>query len=113
VHEFGLMQTALEAALEHTRSQGAARIHRITLQVGDLSGAVPEALHFAYEALRTGTPAEQAELEVQTVPVLCSCSECGQDFRPDNLIFACPKCGMLSSIVQQGRELLLTSIEVS
>ena len=113
MHEFGLMQTALEAALEHARDRGATRIHRITLRVGDLSGAVPEALRFAYEALRDGTPAAQAELEVQTVPVLCRCSECGQDFRPEDLIFACPECGTLSTTVRQGRELLLTSIEVS
>ena len=40
----------------------------IRLRIGALSGVVPEALEFAFEALRPGTLAEKAELAIESVP---------------------------------------------
>ena len=68
MHEAGLMQTALELAEAHARAAGAVRIHRLCLRVGDLSGVVPEALEFAFQALSVGGPAEGAMLEIERVP---------------------------------------------
>lgn len=72
MHEAGLMQTALDLAAAHARSAGATRIHRICLRVGELSGVVPEALEFAFQALSAGGPAEGAVLEIERVPASTS-----------------------------------------
>src|SRR4051794_33018733 len=80
MHEFGLMQNALEIALEHAQRQGAQCIHLITLRVGALSGIVPEALAFAFEALAPGTLAATARLEMEPVPVVCYCPVCDRGF---------------------------------
>lgn len=113
MHEAALMQAALDVALKHARREGAGRIHRMTLRVGASSGVVPDALSFAFEALTPGTPAEGARLELKTVPVLCHCSRCDEDFRPADVIYACPRCGTISGDVRQGWELELVSLEVS
>ncbi len=113
MHEVGLMQTALDIALEHAHREGAQRIHRITLRVGALSGTMPEALAFAFDVTTRGTPAEGARLEVERVPVVCRCSACAEEFEPPDIIFECPRCGQLSADVRQGRELELASLEVS
>jgi hydrogenase nickel incorporation protein HypA/HybF len=49
----------LELAAEKTRAAGATRIHRLKLRIGRLSGVVPEALQFAFDALKTGSPAAE------------------------------------------------------
>jgi hydrogenase nickel incorporation protein HypA/HybF len=113
VHEVGVMQDALEVALEHARRQGAQRIHRITLRVGPLAGVVPESLAFAFDVVARGTIAEGARLEVQDVPVVCFCPACAEEFRPGAWFFECPRCGQATDQVRQGRELELASLEVS
>ena len=107
------MQAALDIALEHLRVGDAQRIHRITLRVGALSGAVPEALAFAFDVVTKDTPAHGSRLEMQQIPVVCYCSVCAEEFEPPNVIFECPRCGQLSADVRQGRELELASLEVS
>ena len=64
MHEVGLMQDALEIALEHARGQGARQIHRVWMRVGALSGAAPDALRFAFDVVAGGTMAEGARFDV-------------------------------------------------
>jgi hydrogenase nickel incorporation protein HypA/HybF len=78
-----------------------------------LSGVVPEALELAFAAASPGTPAEGAEFEFEEVPVVCRCDECGKEFQPTDIVYCCPHCDALSSSVCQGRELELSSLEVS
>lgn len=112
MHEVGLMQQALEIALEHAAQHKAQGICRITLRVGALSGVVPEALSFAFEVLTRGTIAEGADLEMETVPVICFCAACEQEFSPPDLFYECPRCQQLSTQVRRGQELEVASLEV-
>ena len=64
MHELSIMQSALSVALDQARQAGASRVHVIRLRIGALSGVVPDALEFAFEALAPGTPAEGAELAI-------------------------------------------------
>jgi hydrogenase nickel incorporation protein HypA/HybF len=113
MHEVGLMQSALAIALERAAEENALRIHRLRMRVGPLSGAVPEALEFAFDVLTRGTIAEGATLEVERVPIVCYCTTCRLEFRADDFFCECPRCHTPSTEVRQGRELDLASVEVS
>ncbi|MGF1603964.1 MAG: hydrogenase maturation nickel metallochaperone HypA [Thermosynechococcaceae cyanobacterium] len=113
MHEVSIMQNALDLALAQAAQQGAQRIHWIKLRVGELSGVIPEALILAFEIVTANTIAADAELELETVPVICRCPTCHQDFHPDDWIYICPICDQLTTELSQGRELELTSLEVS
>lgn len=113
MHEVSLMQNTLRIATERAAAEGAQRIHRLTMRVGPLSGAVPEALEFAFEVLARGTMAEGAALEVERVPIVCYCQPCGAEFQPGDFVCECPTCHQLSAEVRHGRELELASLEVS
>jgi hydrogenase nickel incorporation protein HypA/HybF len=113
MHEVGLMQDALDLAVDEARRRGASRIHRLTLRVGRLAGVEPEALAFAFDVVASGTPAAGAEFTIEQVPVTCFCTVCRREFEPDDFVFRCPVCGGLSREVRRGRELELASLEVS
>ena len=113
MHEVGLMQAALDVALEHAARDGASRIRRLTVRVGKLSGVVPEALRFAFEAVTHGTIAEGGVLEIEAVTVVCHCRSCDASFEPEDVIYVCPRCGRVSAELRQGRELELVEMEVS
>jgi hydrogenase nickel incorporation protein HypA/HybF len=113
MHEVGIMENTLAMALNRAAEEGAQRIHRLTMRIGPLSGVVPEALEFAFDVLRRGTIAEEATLAVEHVPIICFCATCRLEFQPDDLYCECPRCHEPSAEVHQGRELELTSLEVS
>jgi len=113
MHEVGVMQSTLRIALERAAGEGAQRIHRLTMRVGPLSGVVPEALEFAFDVLARGTLAEGATLDVERVPMICSCPDCGLEFPSDDAFCECPRCHRFGVEVRCGRELELASLEVS
>jgi len=113
MHEVGIVQSALQTAFEEARKSQATRIHLLRLRVGALSGVVPDALGFAFEALTSGTMAEGAKLEVEEVPATWWCEPCGKEFETREYLGQCPACQQPSNQLCRGRELHLATIEVS
>ena len=106
------MDSALNLALEQTRLAGANRVHLIRLRIGALSGVVPEALQFAFEALAPGTAAEGARLVIEDVPARFWCAKCAQEFQAEDLLSECPGCHEPSGELRAGREMELASLDV-
>ena len=113
MHEFSIMQSALETAAEKTRAAGATRIHRLKVRVGALSGVVPEALRFAFDGLKDQTPAAAAEFEIELVPAAGWCPACAAEFAVADLHYACPRCHQPCGRLRRGRELELATLEIS
>lgn len=113
MHEVSLMQDALILAAQEAKRAGGTRVHRLMMQIGPLSGVVPEALSFAFEILAKGTMAEGASLEIEAVPIVCYCTGCAREFTPPDMYCECPACGQVSLDVRRGREMQLSALEVS
>ena len=112
MHELSIMDSALNLALEQAEKAGARRIHEVRLRIGALSGVVPEALHFAFEALATGTAAEGGRLVIEDVPARFWCTACAREFQSDNMLAECPGCHQPSGELRAGREMEVTSLEI-
>jgi hydrogenase nickel incorporation protein HypA/HybF len=106
------MQGALNMALDRAAQAGAKRVHVVRLRIGALSGVVPEALEFAFEALSAGTPAEGAQLAIESVPARFWCDVCAEEFESPDLFAECPRCRKPSGELRAGREMELASLEV-
>ena len=113
VHELSIMQDALALALNQAQQAGAGQVHALHLRVGALSGVVPDALQFAFETLARGTLAEGAELAIESVPARFWCSRCLREFEVEDLFAQCPDCSHTSTELRAGRELELTSLEIT
>ena len=113
MHEVGIMQSALDIAVEWAGRQRADRIERLGMRVGALSGVVPDALEFAFEALKQDTVASTAQLEVEYVPVQIYCTACEREVACDGFSSMCTECGGFETEVSQGRELEVTFVELS
>lgn len=113
MHEAGLMQETLDLAAAEARQAGATRIHHLRLRVGTLSGVVPEALQFAFDALTPGSPAAGATLAIEPVPATWWCEPCQAEFTPPQPDALCPRCLAVATELRRGLELELSSMEVS
>jgi hydrogenase nickel incorporation protein HypA/HybF len=113
MHELSIMQSALNQALAEARKAGASQVHEIRLRIGALSGVVPDALQFAFEALAGGTAAENAKLTIEHVPARFWCETCNHEFESARMLAECPGCNTPSRELRAGRELELASMEIT
>jgi hydrogenase nickel incorporation protein HypA/HybF len=103
--------TELDRAGRGTRLRVGA-VKRLELAVGRLSGVHCDSLRFAFELLSPGTPAEGAELSIREPRAISRCRQCRASTEIEDLVVDCPVCGSPEIVIEEGRELLLESIEI-
>jgi hydrogenase nickel incorporation protein HypA/HybF len=101
MHEVSIMESAVRMAVDAAKSAGASRVLVLRLRVGTLSGAVPEALRFAFDVVCRDTIAEGAS------PV------CRAEFECADFISECPRCHNPNGELRRGRELEIASVEIN
>ena len=112
MHEMGIISGVLDVAIRSAQDAGADRVCAVTLSVGEMTEAIPDALQFAFEALSEGTMCEGAQLAVDMIGPRSICLECGEEFDHDRFHRRCPKCESYETTLVSGRELEIASIEV-
>jgi hydrogenase nickel incorporation protein HypA/HybF len=113
MHEVGMIQNILDAAILRAKEEGAQHIRLVQMRVGEASGVVPDSLQLAFAATKKGTMAEDAKLQVENVPIICYCSNCNIEFHPTNELYECPECHQAYCELRQGKEFELAFLEVS
>ena len=108
MHELSITQSVVDAIVE---KMGDAPIRRVRLEVGRLSGIVPEAMAFCFDLITSGTALDGAELEFDRPPGRGRCRTCGQPFDTDEVLPLCP-CGSADVAVTGGTELRIREVEV-
>ncbi len=114
MHELSITQNILEIALDYGRRSQASRILEIHLQIGEISGLVPECLHQCFEIVSEGTIAAGAKLCIERIPARMRCQRCAIPFPVDPSVWEtrCPSCGSKETGLISGRELKIDSLEV-
>jgi hydrogenase nickel incorporation protein HypA/HybF len=112
MHEMAIAQSVFDIAFGEANKHAATRIRKIKLSIGEFSGVVKDALNFAFDVLKAGTPAEEAEIEIEVIKLTAVCGECGEvECRLNDLRFICGDCGRQLKIVA-GREMKVDYIDL-
>ena len=114
MHEFSICQEIVTSVLSEMEKVGApCRLVKTTILAGKLRQIVPEYLTFAYETLTKDTIAEGSALEVEVVPVVIECRECGWSGEVEgDYFYQCVECKSNKVEIKSGKELYLKSLEV-
>lgn len=112
MHEMSLMESVVEIACETAAQHGAKGIRAIRLDVGQLSHVDPDALLFCYDAIRRGSLAEEARLEINRVAGEGWCLDCEKTVPLQERFGACPECGQYHVQMTAGDELKIRDLEV-
>ena len=112
MHELGITQSIVEIAERTAREQRASKVLSVTVELGSLSGVVPEALEFCYEACSSGTLLEGSQLRIERIPAQARCRDCQRTFPLDELLAGCPNCGSAAAELLSGEELRIKEMEV-
>lgn len=112
MHELSLTLSLIEIAEDHARRENATIITSLTMEIGALSGVIPEAVEFAFEACSRDTLAEGATLEIRRIPALGHCQECGQECAMESLLDGCTTCDSFALKILKGQEMALIEMEI-
>ena len=111
MHELSLCQSIHRIV---DRAREGRPVEVVNLRVGRLRQVVPETLAYCWTLVIDGGPLAGSRLEVDQVPVVLDCADCGRRTTlADALLLTCGCCGSGSISVVSGEELLVTSIDLA
>jgi Zn finger protein HypA/HybF involved in hydrogenase expression len=110
VHEYGIVRGLLSLVDEQVRAHGGRRAVRVVLGVTGASGPEERLLRDAFEAFKTGTSADEAELVLERAPAEVCCLGCGRLAIAAN--GRCPRCGSATVLPARAQDICLKSVEI-
>jgi len=114
MHELAIAEALIEQVGEELDRAGeSGAVKRLELAVGRLSGVHCDCLRFAFSLLSPGTRADGAELSIREPPAVSRCRQCAASTEIAEMVIDCPQCGSPDIAIEEGRELLLESIEIA
>ena len=109
MHELSITESIVNAVAERL---GARRAAVLRLEIGRLSGVVPDAVRFCFDVCAQGTVLEGATLDIIEVPGRAHCADCGEDMELEDLIPLCA-CGGVNLALLAGQELRIKEVELA
>jgi hydrogenase nickel incorporation protein HypA/HybF len=109
LHELAIADSVVQIASRHADGRQVTKVY---LKVGHLRQVVPSALAFSFELVAQGTSVENAELEMEEIPVTGKCHECGTESKLTEFPLQCAACGGFDLQVLEGEELYVESLEL-
>lgn len=115
MHETALALSILDIVVEKCREAEGSIIDSVRVRIGKAAGILPEALQFAFDAVKATTVAEKAQLVIEHVPVGGVCNDCKKEFsvNDEQYVFSCPLCGSKSFEITTGREMEIVEMEIN
>ena len=109
MHELAIAESVVQIAGRHANGR---RVTKVQLKVGHLRQVVPSALSFSFELVAQDTPVEGAQLEMEEVPAVGRCRDCGTESRLESFPLQCRRCEGFDLKVLRGEELFVEFLEL-
>ena len=111
MHEMSYITRLCRLAEQTAAQAGAISVDTVSIQVGEMTGLIPEFLQRYYPAACRGTILEGSKLEIEYLQVEARCPKCGNIFHPSRENqYLCPHCKGSAGNIIHGREFLIKNI---
>lgn len=111
MHELSIARSLLDIIIQEVNKNSISRVTWVKLKVGKFTSIEPSCLSFCFELLSKDTPAEGADLRIESVSIRGKCRNCQEVFEPNDFLFVCPACLGQNIEIINGRELYIEEIE--
>lgn len=116
MHELGIVVHISKTLEELAQENNITDIRRVTLQIGKVSGIVPEYLVDCWKYYRKKVPliensSLEYELEYEWIEAITICNECEKTYDTIQYGRKCPYCKSEHTVLLQGNECLIKEIE--
>ena len=110
MHEYSIVASLIDRVQQEAAAYDGARVHRLHVKIGELSGVELDLLKTAFDTFRESTICDGAELTINTVAPAWACPSCERNVER-GAILRCDTCGSPARMVQ-GDEIILERIEM-
>lgn len=112
MHEMSIVLSFVKMAEDFAVKNNAAKVLKVVLQVGELSGIVPQYLEEFYPVVVEGTMLEGSDLVIETIEASVFCTDCATTYNPVKTDLKCPNCGSKQRDVIEGKGLFIKEIGI-
>ncbi len=91
MHELAICEALITQVEDIARKYRTKKVISILLQIGPLSGTEAPLIKSAYPIAAIGTVAEQAILEIETMPIRVRCNNCHEEIIKHSIILFSPE----------------------
>ncbi|OFW56820.1 MAG: hypothetical protein A2V52_02785 [Actinobacteria bacterium RBG_19FT_COMBO_54_7] len=112
MHELAVTESIASICLKHAEQNGAHRIVRVNIKLGEMAGIVDHYVSFYWDMVTKDTVAEGAQLNFIKIPIRAFCPHCNKEFAVKEFDLICPECCKGDGELVSGREFLVESIEI-
>ncbi|MGN0365887.1 MAG: hydrogenase maturation nickel metallochaperone HypA [Suilimivivens sp.] len=112
MHELGIIVHITKTLEDIAQENQLTQIGSVTLEVGEVSGIVPEFLTDCWEYYRKKFKLmEEARLQIETLPATTFCEDCGKTYPTVQYGKKCPYCQSDHTYLMAGNECSIKEIE--
>ena len=111
MHELTIALSIISAVTQKLAPEQT--VTAVTIDIGALTGVVPQALQFVWTSATQDTPLSGSKLHLNYHPVSGPCPTCKKDVTPDDpYIPLCPICDSRLTSLINGRQLDIQSFTI-
>jgi len=111
MHEMGTVMYVIKQINEVCEENKLEKVGSVTLQVGEVSGIVPEYLvDFWKWAVKKEKYLADAELIIEQIDAVTQCGDCGKKYETVKYAKICPHCGSENTWLFTGNEYMIKEI---
>ena len=111
MHEIRIAEDLSVIVLDAARKENLSKVTKVNISFGQMVQIVPDIFEFAFRETVRNSIAQDAETDIEIIPVKMKCKNCGSDFQVEENLFACNVCNSTDLEIIQGKELFIKSIE--
>ena len=112
MHELGIIVHISRTLTKLADEKKLSKIGSVTLEVGVVSGIVPDYMTDAWNYYKKKTPLlSESELRMETLPAVTFCEECGNTYETVRYGKICPRCSSPRTYLLTGSECSIKEIE--
>ena len=112
MHEVGIVFHVIKRLEELAEEQRLAKIQSVTLEIGEVSGVVPDYLHDCWKwAIKKSEVMKEAALKIETIEAVTVCNDCEKTYKTVEFGRTCPFCQSENTVLQKGNEMNIKQIE--
>lgn len=110
MHEYSIVASLIDRVQQEAAPYPSARVHRLHVKIGELSGVELDLLKTAFDTFRERTICDGAELSIHTVTPEWACPACKRAIEAGSIL-RCASCDRPARMTA-GDEIILERIEM-
>jgi len=110
VHELSLCRSIAVVVGEHAAGRP---VERVRVRIGAFRQVVPETLVYCWGLLNDGSALAGSILDIEHVPAVVECPDCGARSELSVPVLRCGACGSREATLVSGEEFLVASLDLT